>query len=139
PDLIILAGFMRILTPHFISQFRNKILNIHPSLLPKYPGLNTYQQVIANGDKWHGATVHVVTEVLDSGPIIGYTTVPVIPSDDSVTLQVKVHAVEHQLYPYVIALFAKGRLQIVGDCVMLDGRSLPPEGFEYHPTGIPNG
>ncbi|MFT3741173.1 MAG: phosphoribosylglycinamide formyltransferase [Gammaproteobacteria bacterium] len=131
PDLIILAGFMRILGADFISHFSQRILNIHPSLLPKYPGLHTHQQVLAQGDQQHGATVHVVTEVLDGGPIIAYAALEVAPADTVESLQAKVHQLEHKLYPYVIRLFATQHLQIGQDCVILNGNLLPPQGLEY--------
>jgi phosphoribosylglycinamide formyltransferase-1 len=131
PELIILAGFMRILSADFVAHFKNRIINIHPSLLPKYPGVHTHEQVLAAGDKIHGATVHVVTSKLDSGPIVMYATVPVSPNDDAHSLKNKVHTLEHKLYPETIRLYAAGQLKFQDDQVLLDGDILPPEGLEF--------
>lgn len=106
PDLIVLAGFMRILSSEFVAHYPNKIINIHPSLLPKYPGLNTHERVLAAGDRHHGVTVHVVNEALDAGPILGQASLEVAPDDTPLTLAKKVQALEHQLYPDVIASLA---------------------------------
>ena len=111
PDLIVLAGFMRILTPVFIKPYLGKLINIHPSLLPKYPGLNTHQKVIANKDTEHGVTVHFVDENLDGGPICAQSTMKV-ESDDIETLEKRIHELEHELYPKVIQDFAKGNLEL---------------------------
>jgi phosphoribosylglycinamide formyltransferase-1 len=111
PDLVVLAGFMRILTPVFISHYLGKIINIHPSLLPKYPGLNTHQKVIDNEDAQHGVTVHFVDENLDSGPICAQSVMKV-GSEDIDTLENKIHELEHELYPKVIQDFIKGNLKI---------------------------
>lgn len=110
PALIILAGFMRILTPEFVNHFQGKIVNIHPSLLPKYPGLHTHEKAIQAGDKEHGVTVHWVTESLDAGPIIAQVKIAVDPSDTPETLKAKIHREEHKLYPQVIQLIAEGKL-----------------------------
>lgn len=107
PKLIVLAGFMRILTPKFVNHFKNRILNIHPSLLPKYPGLHTHTQVLENGDKTHGITVHIVTTELDAGPILGQAEFEVAPEDTEDTLKQKVQKLEHQLYPEVIMKWIK--------------------------------
>ena len=111
PDLIVLAGFMRILTPVFIKPYLGKLINIHPSLLPKYPGLNTHQKVIDNKDTEHGVTVHFVDENLDGGPICAQSTMKV-ESNDIKTLEKRIHELEHELYPKVIQDFAKGNLKI---------------------------
>ena len=111
PDLIVLAGFMRILTPVFIKPYLGKLINIHPSLLPKYPGLNTHQKVIDNKDTEHGVTVHFVDENLDGGPICAQSTMKV-ESDDIETLEKRIHELEHELYPKVIQDFAKGNLEL---------------------------
>ena len=111
PDLIVLAGFMRILTPVFIKPYLGKLINIHPSLLPKYPGLNTHQKVIANKDTEHGVTVHFVDENLDGGPICAQSTMKV-ESNDIETLEKRIHELEHELYPKVIQDFAKGNLEL---------------------------
>ncbi len=107
PDLIILAGFMRILSAEFVTQFAGRILNIHPSLLPKYKGLDTHARVLAAGDSRHGATVHVVTEELDSGEIIIQSSCDVDSSDDIKSLQQKVHRIEHVIYPQAIHEYSK--------------------------------
>ena len=111
PDLIVLSGFMRILTPVFIKPYLGKLINIHPSLLPKYPGLNTHQKVIANKDTEHGVTVHFVDENLDGGPICAQSTMKV-ESNDIETLEKRIHELEHELYPKVIQDFAKGNLEL---------------------------
>ncbi len=103
PDLIVLAGFMRILTTTFINSFANKIINIHPSLLPKYPGLNTHQRVLDAGDKQHGSSVHYVTSDLDSGPVIIQSTVDILPYDTADKLSARVLAGEHTIYPIAIS------------------------------------
>lgn len=131
PDLIVLAGFMRVLSNTFIGVYKDKILNIHPSLLPKYPGLNTHQQVILNQDKEHGVTVHYVTEALDGGPIIAYAKLNVAEDDTSESVSLKVHQLEYQLYPYVIEQIAIGRLQCQDDVVYCDNAALPKQGREW--------
>jgi len=110
PDLIVLAGFMRILTPECVQHFLGKMINIHPSLLPKYQGLHTHRRVLEAGDTEHGASVHYVTPELDSGPIILQTRVPVLDSDTVETLQQRVHLAEHQIYPAAIARIAAGQV-----------------------------
>lgn len=102
PDWIILAGFMRILSEEFIENFTDRILNIHPSLLPKYPGLNTHKKALVNKDAQHGCTVHVVTKELDAGPILAQQSCSIHPDDTEETLKNKVHQLEHQVYPKVI-------------------------------------
>lgn len=108
PDIICLAGFMRILTPEFVAKFMGRMLNIHPSLLPRYPGLNTHARAIAAGDTEAGATVHEVTPELDSGPILGQVRVPILPGDTERTLAARVLEQEHRLYPAVLRRFAEG-------------------------------
>ena len=110
PDLIVLAGFMRILSKEFVDNFENRIMNIHPSLLPKYKGLNTHERVLAAGDTYHGATVHFVTAELDDGPIIVQEKVPVFPTDSAAVLQQRVHECEYEIYPRAIQWFADGIL-----------------------------
>lgn len=102
PSLVILAGFMRLLTPGFVAHYPNRLLNIHPSLLPKYKGLNTHQRVIDAGEQEHGCTVHYVTDALDAGPILGQASCPVEPNDTPESLKHKVHALEHALYVDVV-------------------------------------
>ena len=124
-ELIILAGYMRILSPLFINHFSGKILNIHPSLLPKYPGLNTHQRAIDAGDKEHGATVHFVTEQLDEGPIISQETVQVDTTDTEKSLAEKVLQREHILYPKVIHWYTQRRLKLINEVTAtLDGKKI---------------
>jgi phosphoribosylglycinamide formyltransferase-1 len=108
PDILCLAGFMRILTPGFIARYRGRMLNIHPSLLPKYPGLNTHARAIAAGDAEAGCTVHEVTAALDAGPILGQARVPIQPGDTADSLAARVLAQEHRLYPAALRRFAAG-------------------------------
>ncbi len=107
PDLIVLAGFMRILTPGFVQYYAGKMLNIHPSLLPKYPGMHTHARALEAGDTEHGATVHLVTEGVDEGPIILQARVPVLANDTAETLQQRVHQIEHQLYPRAVRMICE--------------------------------
>ena len=108
PDILCLAGFMRVLTPGFVRRFRGRMLNIHPSLLPKYPGLHTHARALAAGDAEAGCTVHEVTADLDAGPILGQARVPVLPGDTEETLAARVLAMEHRLYPAVLRRYAQG-------------------------------
>ncbi len=130
-DLVILAGFMRILTPGFVSQFKGRLLNIHPSLLPKYPGLHTHQRAIDAGDSLHGATVHFVTEELDGGPAIIQAQVPIIKNDTEDSLAARVLKQEHKIYPLAASWFAKGQLELKNEKVLLDEQSLPAQGFQF--------
>jgi len=124
PSLIVLAGFMRILSPEFIASFADRILNIHPSLLPKYPGLHTHRKALAARDEMHGATVHFVTAQLDAGPRILQARVPVRPGDDEATLAARVQRVEHQIYPMAVDWYARGRLRCRDGRAWLDGEAL---------------
>ena len=108
PDIICLAGFMRVLTPGFVTRFEGRMLNIHPSLLPKYPGLHTHQRALDAGDAQAGCTVHLVTPVLDLGPSLGQAVVPVVVGDTVQTLAARVLVQEHRLYPAVLRRFANG-------------------------------
>lgn len=110
PDIVALAGFMRILTPDFVRRYQGRMLNIHPSLLPKYPGLHTHARAIAAGDAEAGATVHEVTADLDAGPILGQARVPILPGDDAQSLAARVLVREHALYPAVLRRFACGEI-----------------------------
>ena len=112
PDLIVLAGFMRILSAEFVSSFENRVMNIHPSLLPKYKGLNTHARVLAAGDRYHGATVHFVTEKLDDGPTIIQKKISVLPTDSVYELEQRVHECEYEIYPRAIQWFADGRINV---------------------------
>jgi len=124
PDLIILAGFMRVLTAGFTEHYRGRLLNIHPSLLPKFRGLHTHERAIAAGETEHGATLHFVTAELDGGPIIVQARVPVLPEDDADTLAARVLAQEHRLYPQAIRWFAESRLRLEEEQVWFDDKPL---------------
>jgi phosphoribosylglycinamide formyltransferase 1 len=124
PDLLILAGFMRILSGAFVSRYEGRILNIHPSLLPRFPGRNTHQRVLDAGDPVHGSTVHFVTEELDAGPPIMQGRLPVLPHDTAESLAQRVLAIEHKIYPATAALFAAGRLEHRSGAAWLDGQRL---------------
>ncbi len=125
PDLIVLAGFMRVFAPAFVELYAGRMLNIHPSLLPKHPGLDTHRRVLEAGDSWHGATVHFVTAELDAGPAIIRYRLPVRPSDTAASLAQRVHVGEHIILPRAVSWFAARRLRLEGGSVMLDGRALP--------------
>ncbi len=124
PDLVILAGFMRILTAGFTEHYRGRLLNIHPSLLPKFQGLHTHEKALAAGETEHGATIHFVTAELDGGPLIVQARVPVLPDDDPDRLAGRVLAQEHRLYPQAIRWLAEGRLKLDGEQVWFNGELL---------------
>jgi len=124
PGLLVLAGFMRILGPEFVNHFRGRMFNIHPSLLPKFRGLDTHRRVLEAGDAYHGATVHFVTEKLDSGPSAIQYRIPVRPGDDEASLSARVHQGEYIILPRAVRWFADGRLRLDDEAVMLDGRRL---------------
>jgi phosphoribosylglycinamide formyltransferase-1 len=125
PGLIALAGFMRILTPAFVARFRGRMFNIHPSLLPKFPGLHTHRRALEAGETEHGATVHFVTEELDGGPAVLQARVPVLPGDDADRLAARVLEQEHRIYPQTVRWFAEGRLYLsVDGWPVLDGEVL---------------
>lgn len=124
PALVILAGFMRILTPGFVRHYHGRLLNIHPSLLPDFPGLNTHARAIEAGRSEHGASVHFVTEETDGGPVVAQVYIPVYAGDDPQILAGRVLAGEHRLYPLVIGWFAGGRLSLQDDRPLLDGEPL---------------
>ena len=128
-DLVVLAGYMRILSPAFVSHYQGRLLNIHPSLLPKYPGLHTHRQVLENGDEEHGTSVHFVTDELDGGPVILQAKVPVFAGDSEEEITARVQAQEHAIYPLVISWFVDGRLRMAGNHAWLDERQLPPQGY----------
>jgi len=129
PDLILLAGFMRILTTDFVNQYQGKMLNIHPSLLPKYQGVNTHQRAIDAGDKEHGASVHFVTPELDSGPTVLQAKVPIFAEDTAQDLAERVLTQEHQIYALAAAWFVSGRLTMQGQFAHLDGNKLEQFGY----------
>lgn len=124
PDLIILAGFMRILGPAFVTRYHGRLLNIHPSLLPAYRGLDTHARVIAAGEREHGASVHFVTPELDGGPVIARARIEVLANDDPDSLAARVLTQEHRLYPTVISWFAAGRVRLRNDRVWFDDHPL---------------
>jgi phosphoribosylglycinamide formyltransferase 1 len=123
PDLVMLAGFMRVLTDAFVERYAGRMINIHPSLLPCFPGLKTHQQALDAGVRVHGASVHFVTPTLDHGPIVAQAAVPVMAGDDAATLASRVLEVEHIIYPRAVRWFVEGRLAIDGERVVLT----PPE------------
>ncbi|RXJ71459.1 phosphoribosylglycinamide formyltransferase [Veronia nyctiphanis] len=129
PDLVVLAGFMRILTPEFVRQYQGKMINIHPSLLPKYQGLNTHQRAIDAGDAEHGASVHFVTEELDGGPVIVQARVPVFDDDAASELAARVQTQELRIYPLAVKWFCSGRLIMNGAHAELDNAALSPAGY----------
>lgn len=127
PDLVVLAGFMRILTEGFVRHFEGRLLNIHPSLLPSFPGLHTHQRALDEGVRIHGCTVHFVTPALDHGPVVVQAAVPVLDGDDESTLAARVLEQEHVVYPLAVRWFAEGRLRLDGGRVRFDGeRPRPP-------------
>ena len=127
-DIVCLAGFMRLLTPWFISQWDGRLINIHPALLPAFKGLDTHARALAAGAKQHGATVHFVVPEMDSGPIIVQQAVPVLPDDTEATLAACVLATEHKIYPLALRLVAEGRTRISGSQCLVDGIAVPPAG-----------
>jgi phosphoribosylglycinamide formyltransferase 1 len=124
PDLVVLAGFMRILSPRFAARYAGRMLNIHPSILPKYVGLHTHRRAIEAKDAEHGASVHFVTEELDAGPVVLQSKVPILPGDTEATLAARVQATEHIIYPRVVGLMADGRLTWDQGRIRLDGKLL---------------
>jgi len=123
PDIVILAGFMRILTPEFVNHYSNRLVNIHPSLLPKYPGVNTHQRAIDAGDQWHGASIHFVVPEVDAGPIILQGQLKINADDTPESLQQRIHKIEHKLYPLAVKWFSQGRLSLSGEQILLDGET----------------
>ncbi|PKO90920.1 MAG: phosphoribosylglycinamide formyltransferase [Betaproteobacteria bacterium HGW-Betaproteobacteria-10] len=119
PDLVVLAGFMRILTDGFVNHYIGRLMNVHPSLLPSFPGLHTHQRALQEGVRIHGCTVHFVTPTLDHGPVIIQAAVPVLDSDDESSLAARILTQEHQIYPQAVRWFAEGRLQLVDGRVRL--------------------
>jgi phosphoribosylglycinamide formyltransferase-1 len=131
PDLVVLAGFMRVLSAPFVERYAGRMLNIHPSLLPKYMGLHTHRRVLEAGDTAHGASVHFVTPELDGGPVILQSQVPVNAGDTEATLAARVQATEHVIYPRVIEWIAEGRLEWNEGRPSLDGKTLHEPVVEY--------
>ena len=134
-DTVVLAGFMRILSPGFVRHYQGRLINIHPSLLPKYPGLNTHARALEAGDREHGCSLHFVTDELDGGPLIAQARFPVAANDTAETLSEKVQAREHRLYPQVLRWRAQQRLQMTDQGVELDGERLPAQGFQMDTHG----
>lgn len=130
PDVVVLAGFMRILTADFTRYYEGRLLNIHPSLLPKYQGLNTHQRALDAGDDLHGVTVHFVTEELDGGPNAIQAIVPILDVDNAQNLQQRVHVQEHIIYPIAVKWFCEGRLTMKGNEALLDNKVLPATGVQ---------
>ena len=128
PQLVILAGFMRILSADFVRHYQGRLLNIHPSLLPKYKGLHTHQRALDAGDREHGCSVHFVTEELDGGPLVVQAVVPVESDDSAHSLAQRVHAQEHRIYPLAVRWFAEGRLSLDEQGALLDGQLLAASG-----------
>ncbi|MGV6807657.1 MAG: phosphoribosylglycinamide formyltransferase [bacterium] len=131
PDLVILAGFMRILTPVFVDHYAGRLMNIHPSLLPKYPGLNTHQRALDAGDLEAGATVHFVTSELDGGPPIVQAKVPIKKGDTAEILATRVLEKEHLIYPLAAKWFSQGRLSMANNRVLFDGQTVPDSGIPF--------
>jgi phosphoribosylglycinamide formyltransferase-1 len=138
PDLVVLAGFMRVLSERFVARYAGRMLNIHPSLLPRYRGLHTHRRVLEAGDREHGASVHFVTAELDGGPIALQSRVPVAPADTEASLSARVQATEHIIYPRVIGWIADGRLVARGDRAWLDGKPLEAPVVEEFGAHLPN-
>ncbi|HAB79571.1 MAG TPA: phosphoribosylglycinamide formyltransferase [Glaciecola sp.] len=130
-DLIVLAGFMRILSDSFVNQYLGRLINIHPSLLPKYKGLNTHQRAIDNGDTEHGVSVHFVTPELDGGPVILQAKVPIFPEDDAEDIAQRVQVQEHQIYPLVVRWFIQDRLIMDDGRAFMDQHVLGSNGFAH--------
>lgn len=130
-DLVLLAGFMRILSADFVRHYQGRLLNIHPSLLPKYKGLHTHQRALEAGDVEHGCSVHFVTEELDGGPLVVQAAIPVESDDTPETLAQRVHVQEHVIYPLAMRWFAEGRVRLGEHGAMLDGELLPASGHSY--------
>ena len=129
PDLVVLAGYMRILTPKFVTHYLGRMLNIHPSLLPKYPGLHTHRRAIEAGDNEHGTTVHFVTEELDGGPIILQAKVPIFADDTEQNVVARVLSQEHAIYPLVVKWFCDERLTMQQGKAYLDNQAIPVNGY----------
>lgn len=133
PHLVVLAGFMRILSGDFVRHYAGRLLNIHPSLLPKYKGLHTHHRALEAGDAEHGCSVHFVTEELDGGPLVVQAIIPVATDDTPETLAQRVHSQEHQIYPLAVSWFAAGRLRLGASGALLDGQPLAASGHLIRP------
>jgi phosphoribosylglycinamide formyltransferase-1 len=133
PHLVVLAGFMRILSAGFVRHYQGRLLNIHPSLLPKYKGLHTHRRALEAADAEHGCSVHFVTEELDGGPLVVQAVIPVQLGDTPQTLAQRVHTQEHQIYPLAVRWFAEGRLSLSEHGAVLDGQPVPASGHVIRP------
>ena len=131
PDLVVLAGFMRILTSEFVSHFAGRLINIHPSLLPKFKGTQTHARALEAGEREHGCTVHFVTEELDAGAPIIQAATPIVATDTVESLVEKVHKLEHQIYPLAVSWICSERLKSSADGIALDDELLGPSGFRF--------
>jgi phosphoribosylglycinamide formyltransferase-1 len=138
PQLVVLAGFMRILTPSFVRHYNGRLLNIHPSLLPKHKGLHTHQHALDAGDSEHGCSVHFVSEELDGGPLVVQAVVPVLTDDTASTLAARVQQQEHVIYPLAVQWFAEGRLHLTAQGAMLDKQLLPKTGYLIRNQAFPD-
>lgn len=135
PDLVVLAGFMRVLTDGFVSHYAGRLLNIHPSLLPSFPGLHTHRRALEAGVRVHGTTVHFVTPTLDCGPIVIQAVVPVLPGDDEAALAARVLEQEHRIYPQAVRWFVEGRLSLgAGGRVQVHSETASPAGWTVPPV-----
>ncbi len=124
PDLVVLAGFMRILSDKFVDHYYGKLINIHPSLLPKYKGMHTHQRVMDDGEPLHGSSVHFVNSDLDGGPVVLQARLPVLPSDSPESLELRIKTKEHLIYPTAISWLAEGRIKLKDDDVYMDGKKM---------------
>lgn len=134
PDLVVLAGFMRVLTDAFVEHYAGRLLNIHPSLLPSFPGLHTHRKALEAGVRVHGATVHFVTPTLDCGPVVIQAAVPVLPGDDEAALAARVLEQEHRIYPQAVRWFVEGRLSLVNGRVLVQDEPAEPRGWTVPPV-----
>ena len=134
PDLLVLAGFMRVLTDAFVTRYAGRLFNIHPSLLPSFPGLHTHRKALEAGVRVHGATVHFVTPTLDCGPVVIQAAVPVLPGDDEAALARRVLEQEHRIYPQAVRWFVDGRLTLTDGRVLVQGERAQPGGWTVPPV-----
>lgn len=135
-QLVALAGFMRILTPWFVERWKDRLINIHPSLLPAFRGVHTHERALEQGVRIHGATVHYVRPDMDDGPIVGQAAIPVLPSDDAETLSARVLEAEHKLYPACLKLIAEGKARVTAERVKIDKNAgADPDGMLLNPAG----
>ena len=134
PDLVVLAGFMRVLTDAFVTRYAGRLLNIHPSLLPSFPGLHTHRKALEAGVRVHGATVHFVTPTLDCGPVVIQAAVPVLPGDDEAALARRVLEQEHRIYPQAVRWFVDGRLTLTDGRVLVQDERAQPGGWTVPPV-----